>query len=287
MAALEQEKTSLEGVHSRKFPIVHIHNGIAYERRKVTRENMWDLRNRALPFESQLGYNSWRIHDDVRHHIQPERGVEVVFGRTTSRHPEDIAIVTEEVREVDEKRILVIGIRVVLRGFRKGGIQTHLAQDAIIRYQPDAITGKTRKWEIPRMYEKIGLIKRFHPLEGGVTSDIVSKWLNILSPGEREDLDLASGLYSGFPAADPKEFLPPRNNTNAVRIYERMLEIGANPAQGIGFRYWAEIDKKALKEASATYNPTDTLASAGRPPRLLAAIFGLSSLFMIGHSFKK
>lgn len=235
---------------SRRFPIVHIHKGIVYEAYRVTPNNRNALRDRVLPFECEFGYpNSFLIHEKVVHYT-PDGG-EVVFAKTQGRLPKDVGVVTQEIRRVSIEgqpvRVLSVGIRVVLPGYQRHGIGTHLAEDGIIRHKPDALTGQTRVWRIFNMYQETGLINSISPIDGPITSGMQDVLRGVLDRSVVLETDLRTGLCLGiYPPGESKRFIPPSNNQKGLANYNRMKEIGADPTQGDGIRYYAVVDQEAV-----------------------------------------
>lgn len=234
-------------IPAKRFPLVHTFRGIDYEVHKVTRENLWELRQRVLPFERAFGYaNSFLIHQKVIRFIK--EGSEVEFARTRAR---DIGVVTQEVKKVvvggQNIKVLSIGIRVVFPEYQKHGIGTHLAEDGVIRHQPDAVTGQTRVWRIFNMYQETGLIKNIAPIDRPITSDMQEVLRRVLDRGVVVETDLRTGLCLGiYPPGAGERFIPPNTNLRGVANYDRIRKIGADPAKGDGIRYYAIVDQEAV-----------------------------------------
>lgn len=265
------------------FSPIHKHGDFVYERIKINRRNVWLVRFKAVPFEHQLGYEEvFRRPDEVRHNIRP--GVEVtsvkpVRGKDAGK---EIAIATREMR----RGVLVTGMVVVNEEYRKKGIATHLAEDAIFRLQPRAVTGRARRWEVPRTYERVEyqgerVVPVVSPIDTGgrLPGEAQRQLVIVLTPKEREGLDLEKGLYSPgiFPIiTDLRSFTPPRNNPEGTRIFNVLNEMGVYPARA--FRYWGLTDQDVLKRAKATYRPTEVVImprSRSLLDRLIAALSGI------------
>lgn len=225
-----------------------------FETTRVTERNKWDLRHRAVRFEELLDYDSFRTHDEVRHNIRP-RG-EVVIVRTADRYPKDVAILAQEIREgmVGGRvvRCAAIGAKVVAEEFQGYGIGTQLTIDTIVRYAQmgrsiDFITGRTRKWEVIRTQQKTGLVRAISPIEAPMTPEAQQELQAVLHPAELKDLDLRTGVYANvYPSARPESFTPRKDNEAAMRIYNRLLELGVEPGGVNGIRYHTKIDQEAL-----------------------------------------
>lgn len=303
MAALEsaferQNLKSVEAVRSEGFPATHIYGDFIYERFKVNRRNVWYLRHRAKPFEDELGYDAFRSPDEVRHNIRP--GGEVVFVKPVRGKyaGEEIAVATRETR----RGVLVTGAVVVKEGYRKKGIGTHLAEDAILRHKPISATGRTRRWEVLRTYEKLEyqgrrLLKTTSPIDTGgrLSQEAQNKLPIILELKELEQFDLETGLYSNdtlprLLGTDTKDFRPPpKNDLEGTRVYNALREHGVRPELGNAVRYWDEFDQDILEKASAAYNPREVIVFPTKPliSRIIASILGLSFFTRIQPSFKK
>ncbi|GEM_PF-5759744 len=305
MSALEsafesQRVGRVPAARSKRFPAIHINGDFIYERFDITRRNYWYLRHKAKPFEDKLGYDEFKSPDEVRHNIRP--GGEVVFvkpikGRDTGK---DIAIATREMRQ----DILVTGAVVVNEEYQKKGIGTHLAEDAILRHKPKGTTGRARKWQVLRTYEKLTfqgkrLIKEISPIDTDSKLSQVAKekLSNILEPEERKQFDLETGLYRDdtlprLLGAEARALRPPKSDSEGTRIAIALKDLGVSPEKGNAARYWNEIDQDVLEEASAAYNPIQVvvLPAGSRHNRIIAAIFGLplfASMQSSLASFKK
>lgn len=265
-----------------EFPASHIHGGFVYRRFKVNIRNNYLLRLKAKPFEDQLGYDVFRSPDEVRHNIR--KGGEVTFvmparGRAAG---EEIAVATREMRQ----GVLVTGVVVVNEQYRKTGIATHLAEDAVLRHKPIAVTGRTRRWEVQRTYESLEyqgnrVIPVISPVDTGgrLLEEAQRQLVIVLTPKEREGLDLETGLYpeGTYPRIiDLKSFPLPRNNPEGARIVNVLKEMGIDPKNGRGFRYYGETDQDVLNSASATYNPKEVvILPTPLIDRLIAALSGI------------
>lgn len=285
-SAAERQKARLAPrVRSEKFPAVHICGNFIYERIKVDKKNLWYLRHLAKPFEDELGYDAFRSPDEVRHNIR--LGGEVIFvmpagGLDAGRK---IAVATREMRE----EILVTGAVVVHKDYRRRGIATHLAEDAILRHQPKGATGRTRRWEVLRTYEALEdegkrLVQVISPIDtnGKLSQEAQDKLPMILEPKERDQFDPETGLYpdDSLPrllGADARDFRPPKNNPAGTRIAIALKDLGVLPEKGNAVRYWIEFNQDVLEKASAAYHPIQVLVlpARSRPNRLIAAILGL------------
>ncbi|MDP3948216.1 MAG: GNAT family N-acetyltransferase [bacterium] len=300
-AAGRQKARSAPRVRSEKFPAVHICGNYLYERFKVEQRNLWYLRRLAKPFEDELGYDAFRSPDEVRHNIR--LGGEVIFvmpagGLDVGRK---IAVATREMRG----EILVTGAVVVHKDYRRRGIATHLAEDAILRYQPIGATGRTRRWEVLRTYEALEdqgekLVNVISPIDtyGKLSKEAQDKLPVILEPKERDhQFDPETGLYpdDALPrllGADARGFRPPKNNPEGTRIANALKDLGVLPEKGNAVRYWIEFNQDVLKKASDAYRPIQVVVfpAGTRPNRLIAAIFGLPLFAFIQPSlasFKK
>lgn len=274
-------------VRSERFPATHINGDFIYDRYKINRRNVWYFRYKAKNFEDQVHHDEFKSPDEVRHNIRP--GVEVILvkpvrGRDIGK---DIAIATREMRE----DVLVTGIVVVDEKYQQKGIGTHLAEDAILRYKPKAGTGRTRKWQVLRTYERLeylgeSIVKKISPTDtnGKLVPEAKERIPSILTPKEYKGLDLETGLYPDgtYPrlAADVKDFRPPKNDPEGLRLFQAVKDLGIDPVKGNGFRYWLEINEEVLEKASAAYNPREVVILPVRSLRdkIIDSILGLSSL---------
>ena len=261
---------NLREMPPRKFPITHAHNGFAFETHRVMRTNMWELRHRAYPFEQILGYDAFRTPDEIRHHIQPRPGrlVEVVFARTIRSNPKDVGVVTQEIVDVivaeQNRRILSIGVKAILPELQNHNIGTLLLEDALLEHDEiDAVTGKSRNPRVFRYLEKSLLIKIIHGFEEDFTPEVVEALSQALdTTAFKQITDLRRGLCVGiYPPADSRLFIAPKNNEVAERIVDKLRERGVEPGGTNGIRYFAEVDKEAVKAAQSDYRMTETLDS--------------------------
>lgn len=287
-----QNARPLQRGHSERFPATYIHGEFVYRRFKVSRRNSYLLRLKAKPFEDQLGYDVFRSPDEVRHNIR--EGGEVTFvmparGRAAGK---EIAVATREMRQ----GVLVTGVVVVNEQYRKTGIATYLAEDAVLRHKPIAVTGRTRRWEVQRTYESLEyqgnrVIPVISPVDTGgrLLEEAQRQLVIVLTPKEREGLDLETGLYpeGTYPRIiDLKSFPLPRNNPEGARIVDVLKEMGIDPKNGRGFRYYGETDQNVLNSASAAYHPTEVviLPNQSALDRLIAV---LSGIVFIPPAFKR
>lgn len=305
MSALEsaferQNLRSAKAVPAEGFPATHIYGDFIYERFRVNHRNLWYLRHKAKPFEDELGFDAFRSPDEVRHNIR--LGGEIIFvmpARGIDKG-KDIAVAARETRD----GVLVTGVVVVHKNYQRKGIGKHLAEDAILRLKPRAATGRTRRWEVPRIYEGLEyrgerLVGAISPIDtnGRLSQEAQEKLPVILEKEERRKLNLEKGLYADdtYPrllGADAKDSRPPRNNPAGARIFDAMKDLGIDPARGNGLRYWLEINHDVLERASAAYNPREVVFIPTRSllTRIKAAIFGLPLLARMQPSlasFKK
>lgn len=238
-------------VPTKRYPIVHTHKGVGYELFRVNRENIRDLRLRALPFEKEFGYeDTFLIHDKVKHYVR--EGGEVVFAKTLDRSPRDIGVTTQEIRRTGQLVVLSVGIRVVLPEYQNRGISTHMAREGIMRLRPDAATGQIRTWRIPCMYEDTGFIKGIPPFDEPLTPEIQQSLGDVLDKSMLTTTDLRTGLCLGvFPPVPPDRFIPPSTNERGMWFYNRIREIGADPVKGDAIRYFALVNQEAVETAIA------------------------------------
>ena len=259
MAAVElvrsQNSDRSPRIPARRYPLTHIHDGFVYEVYRVTSENKFALRMRALTFEKAFGYTDpFLTHDKVRSYTK--EGGEVIFVKTRGHHAKDIAIVTQDVRKVtvndQTMTILNPGIRVVFPEYQKHGIATHLAEEAIKRHRPYFVVGKTRTWRIPRMYEDTRLIKSIHPIDGLFTSGMQEVLRLTLDRSTLLSTDLRTGVCLGiYPPEESSRFIPPSTNARGVAIDRRIRELGVQPERGDGIVYCAVINQEAVEVAIA------------------------------------
>lgn len=294
MAATRPE--IINGCPTPRFPTSYEYLGFAYEVQKVTRKNRGSLRFRVLPFEGELGYDSFRTHDEVRHNIQ--EGREVIFARTLGRRPRDVGVVTQEVKRVEidgeAKRIGVIGVKAILPNYQGRGIGTHLAEDLIYRHRPHAITGRTRSWRVIRVYEDTGLIGPILPIDGVPTQEMQDVLPQVLNKAALKRLELTTGRYDGshgdiYPKADRRFLVPDPSNKGAKRIYDKIIgpEIGANPEDGDGIRYYAKVDQEAVDFAIRSYNPREVVATSTRSLTVFRLISRVASIFLAISKLKR
>lgn len=266
------DRDNKQRIPSRRDPISASFDGFTYEVHRVTRENIWGLRHRVLPFEKEFGYaNSFATHDKVKHYVQ--EGGEVEFARTL-RNPQDVGVTTQRLVKpiVDGQtvRALAVGIRVVLPDFQKHHIATNLAVEAIIRLRPYVVTGQTRTWRIIRMYQDTGLISSILPIDGPMTPDIqgvLGQVLEeILDKRTLRATDLTTGLCVGiYPPGESERFMRPSTNQRGQKIYDRMMNLGADPRKGNGIRYYAVVDQEAVLERIASRRLEQKTVSLVRP----------------------
>lgn len=283
-----QNARPLQGVHSERFPATHIHGDFIYNRFRVNYKNRWLLMRKAIPFEEQLGYDAFRSPDEVRHNIR--RGGEVIFvmparGKDMGK---EIAVATREMRQ----GILVTGVVVVNEQYRRKGIATHLAEDAVLRHKPIAVTGRTRRWEVYRIYESLEyqgerLIPVISPVDTGgrLLEEAQRQLVVVLAPEERKKLDLEKGLYEHgtYPKIkDLRVLAPPRNNPVAVRIFDFLEKQDISDR---GTRYFGPTDQQFLNPASAAYNPKEVVILSISPIDRLIAV--LSRITFTPPAFKK
>lgn len=273
MAATERtnkNEGNLREMPSRRFSVIHVHDGFAYETHRVMKENMRTLRLRAFPFEQLLGYDVFRTPDEIRHHIQPRpnRLVQVVFVRTLGSNARDVAVVTQEVADVsageDKKRVLSIGVKAVSPDFQDRDIGSQLLIDGILENDVDIITGQSRNGRVYRYLEKTPLIKKTLSLDGDFTPEVPEVLRQVLDKTTfRRISDFRTGLCLGiYPPADSKLFIAPKNNEAAVRVVNRLKELGVEPGGPNGLRYYALVDREAVRVAKSEYAGTETLVSA-------------------------
>jgi len=242
------------------FPrVMHFHRGIIYEAYRVTPENREYLRNLVYPFEEQFGYPStFLLHQKVIKYIQD--GAEVVRAvkpRTFFRSARTVGVITQDIKRVnvgaERWKVLSRGIRVVLPGFRRQGIGTHLSDEGIVRHDPEIVTADTRVYSIIDMYQRSGFIRAVAPFDTELTDEMREALRGILDKTTR--IDLETGLrYKIFPPSDYSKgdlerFIPPKKNQRGVANYKRMLEIGADPLAGSAIRYAALGDHAAVQAA--------------------------------------
>ncbi|MDD5415678.1 MAG: hypothetical protein PHE48_01590 [Candidatus Daviesbacteria bacterium] len=288
-----RESVGLSLVLPRGNPVTRIHNGIFYETHRVTPNNMWALRFRALPFEKQLGYDSFRTHDEIRHHIQPRPGrlVEVEFARIRYKgEMVDIGVVTQEIADISvdgqKKRGLSIGVKVVDPKFENRDIGTQLLIDALLEHDGiDFVTGRSRNGRVYRYLEKSFLIEKTFPLDGEFTPEIVEALRQILDiTNFKQIADLRIGLCVGiYPLADSALFIAPKNNPAAERIVNRLTELGVEPGGLNGLRYYAVVDKEAVMTARDKYAGNEILESTPRLSSLGTLRDKIVSLFPCRH----
>lgn len=288
LASERQNARPLQGMHSEAFPATYIHGDFIYRRFKVNRKNSWLLRRKVKPFEDQLGYDEFISPREVIHNIR--LGGEVTFvmpikGRDVGK---EIGVATREMRE----GVLVTGVVVVNKDYRKKDIGTHLAEDAVLRLKPIAVTGRTRRWEVYRIYESLEyqgerIIPVISPVDtdGRLPEEAQRQLVVVLAPEERRQLDLEKGLYEHgtYPKIrDLKVLAPPRNNPEAVRIFDFLEKQGISDR---GTRYFGPTDQQVLNPASAAYNPKEVvILSISAIDRLIAA---LSRITFTPPAFKK
>lgn len=281
-------------VPTKRYPIVHIHGGVVYETNKVTRDNIKDLRTRALPFEKEFGYgDSFLTHDKVRHYVR--EGGEVVFARTIDHTTRDIGVATQELKRVavgrgKEVKVLSVGIRVVLAEHQDHGISTYMARESIMRLRPDAVTGQIRTWRIPCMYEDTRFFTKISPFDELLTPKNQRVLTGVLDRSTLAATNLSTGLCLGvFPATEAGRFIPPSTNERGVRYYSKIRALGADPAKGDAIRYFATVNQQAVEIAIARgytapeiADTTDTglRAVASRP--FLVSVFRNLGLRMQG-----
>lgn len=292
LASERQNARPLQGVYSERFPATHIHGDFIYRRFRVNRRNSYLLRLKAKPFEDQLGYDAFRSPDEVRHNIREGGEVTFVMPARGKDMGKEIAIATREMRG----GILVTGVVVVNEQYQKKGIATHLAEDAVLRHKPIVITGRTRRWEVQRTYESLEyqgerLIPVISPVDTGGTlpEEAQRQLVIVLTPKEREKLDLGTGLYpeGTYPRIiDLRNFPLPRNNPEGARIVNVLREMGIDPKNGRGFRYFGETDQDVLGLASAVYHPARVVILSNQSvlDRLIAV---LSGIVLVPPAFKK
>lgn len=305
MAALrltenESNGGSVVDFHSGKEPNIHFYNGLAYERQKVIKGNKLGLRLEALRFVDTLGYNPIRSRAEVLHNVRLGCDVVIVREVNPNGYPGNaIGVATEELRkrvlDGEEIRVLFRSATVIDRKYQKRGIAKHVAVDSLMTHRPHFVTGKIRTWRIPRVWEEVKdedeqsehakLVGAIHPIDG-VNPKAEEIFEQMLTKGERRHFDLKTSVYNDAPhAQDPTIYLPPYDNPNDRRIYDAMIAAGADPANGKGLRYLAEVNQEVLEMAALNYHPSKA-PDINRPVwrRVFAALLGLSTLYTIGAS---
>lgn len=235
-----------------RYPFTRTSGEFDYEVHRVTPANRSGLRLKVLPFEELFEYEDpFHIRGKVVHFVQ--EGKEVVFAKTRGSNARNIGVVTQEARYVDvggkQRKVLSVGMRAVFPEYQDRNVGTGLAKEGIIRHDPDIVTGQTRIWGIIRMYEKTGLVKGvISPIDGPIPPDVREALRKVLDKSILNQTDLRIGICLGvFPAAVAKRFIPPTTNERAVKIYNKMLELGVNPARGDGIRYGIEVDHEEVQ----------------------------------------
>lgn len=276
-----------------RYPITHTFEGVDYQVYKVGRDNMDELRKRALTFERHFGYDDpFLIHDKVRSYVKP--GTEVVFAvrkmnwrdllgsltRRRDRYSGDIAVVTQDIKTIEvggeEKKVVAPGIRVVKPDFQQHGIGRYLAKDAIMRHQPDFVIGKSRTVHIPRMNQDIGLISGIPPIDRQLTIVEERAVRQTLDKRTLDATDLRIGIAFGiYPPGDSERFMRPTNSVKGAEMYDRLRDRGFAPERGDGFVYCGVVDREAVqREIESGY-----LLREGKIPlriRILNRVIGVA-----------
>lgn len=252
-----------------------------FEHFKITRDNKIGLLLRAWIIHKELYLDSEREFKELKDHFR--EGGEAVFVTTRNDNPQDIGYVEQRLREVniggDLTRVLTIGAKVVSSGgagvFPEGpkneaigsqgrGIGRALATDAVLYYQPDAVSGRTPNPYAILSYYRTGLIKEIYPIDRLIPPDqrdILAVLLDRM--GVLNETDIRTGLCNGaYPPGESRLFVLNPDNADAVRIYNAMTNppVGANLNAGDGVRYWARTDERKI---SRYHLETLTLASSG------------------------
>lgn len=290
-----QNRGFSQRVRSEAFPANHIHGDFIYRRIRVNRRNSLLVRLKAIPFENQMGYDALRTPNEVRHNIREGGEVTFVMPARGKDMGKEIAIATREMR----RGVLVTGVVVVNEDYRRKGIATHLAEDAVLRLKPVAVTGRTRDWRVYRTYERLEYQgERVLPIIAPIDTDrrlpeeARRRLVVVLTSEERKKLNLERGLYpeGTYPRLiDKKKFPIPRNDPAGFRIYSILKEMGIDPSnpedRGRGTRYDALTEQEVVDSASAKYNPKEVVILP--TPFIDRLIAALSGIVFIPPSFKR
>lgn len=231
---------------------------------QVTEERKWGLMARVRPLHEKLGFEPSRTEKEVYYNLRAGTEVSMIEKvGATPKEIEDVAFVAQNiVDDLDikgrEMRILSIAAKVVAPEYQRHQFGTFLAQEAILRHKPNAVTGRTQNPNALRAYEKTGLLEELFPIDRlypdsiQIALAVVYGRLSYMldrNVYEDDSVNLRTGLCKGvYPGGAGRFFIAEELSPAAKRIYDRMKEIAVEFENGDGIRYWALVDIKRLSQ---------------------------------------
>lgn len=247
MKAIECAKVSQGGSY------IAIPEEFEYKVTPVTEETKWALMPRVRPLHEKLGLEPSRTEREVFNNLREgtEVGILKKLRPDSEGGPEDIAFVAQSLEDFyvsgRRMRVLSIAAKVVVPDYQHHQFGTYMAQEAICRLHPEAVTGRTPNPYAMRTYERTGFIRRMHPIDAWYPTEIRTALAYLIGGRRIAGVDdLRTGLCRAvYPRGEERTFDREGMSEKVARIYSIMTgPIGANLEEGDGIRYWAVVDKR-------------------------------------------
>lgn len=235
--------------------VLTIPDGYEYEVTAVTEVTKWDLMPRVRPLHEKLGLKLSRTEREVFYNLKVGTEVGIIKKSATGpeHEAEDVAFVAQSIEEFyvsgRQMRILSIAAKVVAPEHQRHQLGTYLAQEAILRLHPEAVTGRTPNPNAIRAYEKTGFIEEIYPIDKLYPWSIQTAVAVMLGREGMEEnkISLRTGrCQMVYPPGTSRTFIREEMSESVDRIFKIMVgpAINANLEEGDGVRYWAPVNRR-------------------------------------------
>lgn len=227
---------------------ISLPEGFRLEVTPVTEDTKWELMPIIRPLHEKLGLSPARTEREVFYNTKEGAEVGIIWT------PDDEAagFVAQGIEEVPvggkQTRALYIAAKVIAQDYQNHHFGTFLAQEAILRLQAEAVSGRTPNPNAIRAYELTGLVEEIYPIDKLFPYSIQTAMGLMLGieTVSRERLNLRTGrAYRVYPKGESRLFAPEELSERAREIYEKMKNppISAELEEGDGVRYWGVVKR--------------------------------------------
>lgn len=236
---------------------ISVPEGFKYKIHLVDEISRWDLMPRVRPLHEKLGLKPSRTEKEVFYNLKIGTEVGIMTKlpedpEDESQEPEDVAFVAQSLEEFvvngKKMRVLSIAAKVVAPDYQNHLFGTIMAQEAITRLHPDAVTGRTPNPNAIRAYEKTGFIDEIYPIDRLYPWN-VQTYVAVMFGREvieQDKITLRTGRCEGvYPPGVNRTFDPNSMSEKVSRIYNAMVNppVNADLENGDGVKYWATVNR--------------------------------------------